>query len=285
MNREHVSTRPPSYRAYKKEGCRCYACARAHSEYNASIRTAKNAGTWQPFVDTQPVREHLLMLSRYGIGFRRAAYLAGVPTVVVSRILFGLPSRGRPPSRKIRPDAAEALLRVRPTPQLAADRGRIDATGYLRRMRALVALGFSRPYLCSRLNVAYHNFRIDDAHTHVYGATHRAAAALYDELWDKDPAACGVHPVSVGRAQRYAARRGWVPPLAWDDDTIDDPAATPDLGEQSRRQDAIVEDAAFVASTMRDPDAEKIAARLGISRDYLDAARARHRNQLAGASA
>ncbi|MGO5480449.1 hypothetical protein ACTQVS_09920, partial [Anaerovoracaceae bacterium HCP3S3_H6] len=29
------------------------------------------------------------------------------------------------------------------------------------------------------------------------------------------------------RVRNYAERQGWAPPAAWDDDTIDDPTATP----------------------------------------------------------
>lgn len=42
---------------------------------------------------------------------------------------------------------------------------------------------------------------------------------------------CRIHE----RARRDAARRGYVPPLAWDDESIDNPAATPDTGAEPKR--------------------------------------------------
>jgi len=56
----------------------------------------------------------------------------------------------------------------------------------------------------------------------------RAMRALYDELWQADPADHGASPGGITRARRYAAERRWAPPQAWDDDTIDNPDAFPD---------------------------------------------------------
>lgn len=275
MPTPHAATRPIGYAAYKLDGCRCYGCALACSQYRAQVERMKAEGAWQPFVDAEPVRQHLGFLSRHGIGWRRACHLAGVSTGGGTKILYGIPSAGRPPCRKVRPETAAKLIAVRPGPWTAADHAVIDATGYKRRLQALVALGFPQPFLCARLGIGQRsNFHIEPAKTTVLARNHRAACALYDELWNQDPAACGANPVSVARARRYAARMGWPPPLAWDDDTIDDPAAKPDLGAPARRQDAIVEDAQFIARTTG-ADTNAIARRLGISRNYLEKARER----------
>jgi hypothetical protein len=55
----------------------------------------------------------------------------------------------------------------------------------------------------------------------------RQIGAVYDAWWDRDPLACGVSANVVARVRAAAAREGWSGPLAWDDDTIDDPAAVP----------------------------------------------------------
>lgn len=66
-------------------------------------------------------------------------------------------------------------------------------------------------------------------------ATRDAVRALYDELWDAiPPAAAWRERQATSRARGLAARYGWAPPMAWDDETIDDPAAVPDLGEDER---------------------------------------------------
>lgn len=54
---------------------------------------------------------------------------------------------------------------------------------------------------------------------HVAAWRARRAAALYEQRWQGPDG----HPGPTARA----AREGWSPPLAWDDDTIDDPTASP----------------------------------------------------------
>lgn len=80
MPTPHAATRPIGYAAYKLDGCRCYGCALACSQYRAQVERMKAEGAWQPFVDAEPVRQHLGFLSRHGIGWRRACHLAGVST-------------------------------------------------------------------------------------------------------------------------------------------------------------------------------------------------------------
>src|SRR5579872_5187381 len=133
MAAPHTARRPPGYAAYKLDNCRCYTCALACSQYNAQVERMKAEGTWRPFVDAEPVRRHLAMLAEHGIGWRRACRLAGVSTGTGSKILYGVPARGRPPCVKVRPETAARLLSVRPSPLLAADHAIVDATGYRRR--------------------------------------------------------------------------------------------------------------------------------------------------------
>lgn len=270
--RRHTSTRPPSYTAYKTDGCRCYACAAAKSAYARERERAILNGTWQPFAEAQPVRDHFAMLAAHGIGWRRASRLAGISTGTTAKILYGVPLRGRPPAAKVRTETAAAILAVRPAPEAPADYAVVDATGYRRRLQALVALGYPQGYLASELGIRPSNFHI---RTERVLARHaRAARDLYDRLWNQNPADSGVTVIGATRARRYAAAYGWPPPLAWDDDTIDDPDAQPDLGGQVRRQDALAEDAAFIARTTG-ADLDQIAARLGVTRNYLDKIRER----------
>jgi hypothetical protein len=74
---------------------------------------------------------------------------------------------------------------------------------------------------------------------------------------------------------RYAEAHGWPPPLAWDDDIIDDPAASPAPGWQRhdgrlRRSADIAEDAAELQR--QGHTREQIAARLGVTRAALEKA-------------
>lgn len=254
--------------------CRCAQCRHASNAYALRVHRLKGYGRWQPFVDAQPVRDHLATLAAHGIGWQRAARLAGVPSGNVSKILYGTRNPDRPPSRRVRPATASRLLALRPTLDLLADNALTDATGTKRRIQALMARGFTQTYLADRVGSQHTNFRRVLDNTRVRAHTARAVIALYDELWDADPADCGVSEQGSRYARSIAQRNGWVPPAAWDDDTIDDPNATPDLGAPTRRRDALAEDAAWIARTATaDPDL--IAARLGITRNYLDKTRER----------
>jgi hypothetical protein len=67
-----------------------------------------------------------------------------------------------------------------------------------------------------------------DAITRVYDEL--SMTVPQDDEAGRSPRAGRIHD----RQRRLAARRGWAPPLAWDDDTIDDPAATPATGARER---------------------------------------------------
>lgn len=263
---------------YVHRKCRCDQCTEAARTYANRSNRLRAYGQWQPYVDAQPVRDHIAMLARHGIGWQRACRLAGVPTGSVSKLLYGTPTR--PPSRRVRPETANRLLALRPSLDLLADDALTDATGTRRRIQALVTRGFTQQYLAARLGADRANFRKPLVTPRVRARTARGVARLYDELWDADPAAFGISARDSRYARTIAEQNGWAPPAAWDDDTIDDPAAQPDLGANARRQAALVEDAEFIARTTGvGPDL--IAARLGISRDYLDAVHRRSRELVA----
>jgi hypothetical protein len=116
----------------------------------------------------------------------------------------------------------------------------------------------------------------------VTAATARAVRELYDRLWDKPPPENGQRErIAAARARNHAAQRDWAPPLAWDDDIIDDPAGRPAQGwkrpARSRRRSAdLTEDAEQLLA--RDGyTREHAAARLGVAPSTLDAALRRSR--------
>jgi len=273
--RKHVGTRAPgTYAAYRKDRCRCYPCCAARQEYADRRAAAQAAGTWQPYTDAEPVRQHVRALAAAGIGAQRAAHLAGLTTRAVETLMKHTP--GHTPSPRMRTETARKLLALRPVaaPDLAHDHCPVDGTGFRRRMRSLVARGFPQTYLARRLGIVDTTLSLALSGGRVTAATHRAGRALYDALWDCNPADHGIAPHTVTRARLAAQRRGWPLPLAWDDDTIDDPAALPDLGAPAGRAEALAEDAAFVARTVGG-DRAAIAERLGISRKYLEKALSR----------
>lgn len=115
----------------------------------------------------------------------------------------------------------------------------VDGTGTRRRLQALSALGWSRVELADRLGVT--NASIN-ARLRKTGPVHRDTAAkvraLYDDLWDvTPPPATGKAQGARTRAIRQAREAGWVVPMLWDDETIDDPDVGPYVDEVSDARD------------------------------------------------
>ena len=206
---------------YKVRRCRCGLCTAAQCRYNARWERLIAYGRWQPFVDAQPVRDHIRALGQAGLGVKRVAVLAGVPHGTMAKLVYGVPSTGRPPTRRIRPATAAALLAVRADLDTLAPRARVDAAGTIRRMQALACLGWSLGEQARRIGWTHANYASLQTRTRVNATTARTVRELYNEL-SMTPAPDGP---GVERARREAARKRYLPPLAWDDDLIDLPAA------------------------------------------------------------
>lgn len=192
-------------------------------------------GTWQPFTDAEPARQHVRLLGSHGVGWKRAANLAGISTGGMDKLMHGGPG-DRPPCRRIRPQTAAAILAVRPDLAALGSGSAVDAAGTRRRLQALVAIGWSQQRLAPRLGMLPSNFGDLMTRDRVTASTARAVAELYDELWDKPPREAGHREkISASRARNYARARSWPVPAAWDDDAIDHPDAGPAEGWQRTR--------------------------------------------------
>lgn len=223
-----MTGRPHGVAKYVHERCRCELCGAAVRAIDRRRYRMIAYGQWQPFVDAEPVRRHVRALMAYGVGWMRIARLVGVPQSTVEKLLYGDPRRGQAPSKRIRPETAERLLALSPSPDLLDSAASVDGTGTRRRLQALVAAGWPQRQLAVRLGIDPSNINRTIRDERVYAGTDRAARALYDDLWNEDPVRHGVRAQSVSLARSCARRNGWAPVGAWDDDTIDDPAAEPD---------------------------------------------------------
>ena len=104
-----------------------------------------------------------------------------------------------------------------------------------------------------------------------------AVARSYGRLWDCQPPCATQHEREAADAARaHAERRGWAPPMAWDDDQIDLPNGRPAPGwKPSERTNwriaDILEDARFVREHggYRHATTGQVADRLGVTRDLL----------------
>ena len=209
---------------YVKDRCRCEPCTDAARTYEQQRRRQRLYGIDNGRVDAQPVREHLAALSNAGIGYRRAAHLAGVSPTTVQSILYGRPNRrATGPAKHVKRDTAERILALTPGPALAAASTPIDSHGTARRIRALVARGWSQARLATRSGIGAATIQRILGGAPVTATTAHRIAALYEALWDQAPPE-GTHRerIAASRARHYAAARGWAPPAAWDDIDADE---------------------------------------------------------------
>jgi hypothetical protein len=171
-------------------------------------------------VDSQPARTHVLELLADGASVRAIAECAGVAPSVVSRL--HLARQG-----KLQRAVAARIIRV----TMADVHARALATGFVpkvgavRRVQALLVMGWrheditaamltANPAVGTRSQMVQHQTGQWIART-----TADAVRAAYDQL--------AMRPGPSAKTRRLAAKYGYAPPLAWDDDTIDDPAAKP----------------------------------------------------------
>jgi hypothetical protein len=104
-----------------------------------------------------------------------------------------------------------------------------DATGTQRRLMAMSAMGWSLTEIGDRLGQHGNNFGfVIRCRKYVMPETAQKIKALYNELSmipapeRKDEKGNG-RKVVITRARR----KGWLPPLCWDDETMDDPYVLP----------------------------------------------------------
>jgi transcriptional regulator with XRE-family HTH domain len=258
--------------AYTEDACRCDDCADASADHRNWQRRLRAYGRHQPFlVDAGPAREHLLALRANGIGFPRAAKLAGLGKSTASKIVSGY--------QKTVSRETEAKILAIPLEAPKADNRAIDGTGTRRRIQALIAVGWSCPKLEARLGLSKNWTDQLLKGGNVTPANAEKVRALYDELWDKRPPEPQgrYEKTALARTLRWAQESGFALPLAWDDETIDDPAAEPvGLRQRERRihaKGAVVEDMDWLRRT--GASAVETAKRLGMTLSGIEQAAVR----------
>lgn len=215
-----------TYACYTLDACRCLPCAAAVRAYEQDRVRQQAYGRWDNFVDAEPARQHIRSLMDAGMGLKRIVAVGGSSQGQLWKLLYGKkkPDGTRTPSKRLRKDVAERLLAVQLDLAEGAKISVEDAVGVRRRVRALVALGWSQSKLAERLGIGRANFHLATDARGVTVATARAVEALYDELsMVLPPNESHRDKISVSRARAYAKARGWKPPLALDDDLLDRP--------------------------------------------------------------
>lgn len=254
---------PGSPACYKVHACRCTDCGRA-----ANRRKKQTAAGLHDLVDATKARDHIRHLLDCGYTHSGIAQAAGLQR---SHILWIADH-----ARRSRPHVLDAILAV------GTPCGQQDGTGTRRRVQALIACGWNVTALAQRLGTSNHalgqRLRLGDR---VHVDTAAKVRALYDELWDvPPPAGTQWERMSATRSRLMAERNGWAPPLAWDDGYgphgIDNPAATPDLGDRVRRPNRIIHDSEVEWLAEAGESLATIADRLGVTPESVKTALDRH---------
>ena len=129
-------------RARYSLGCRCTPCRKSNTDYEkqrAMIRKEQGSDVW---VDVEPVRSHLLALSKKGIGYKTVAQYADVGKTMLYHVMNGQ-------SRKMRRSRAERILAV--DASCVTGQTLVSSVPSRKIIRSLIAEGFTRAELARRL--------------------------------------------------------------------------------------------------------------------------------------
>jgi hypothetical protein len=265
---------PPNHNTltcYTKYNCRLPECVQRYHDWDARRRAAQAAGEWQPHVDAEPVREHLRALAASGITLHRAAEIAGIGPRSLHPLFQPENGRRRPVRHTVRPEIAARILAIDPEKARPA---KVAPTGSVRRIQALVAIGWPMRHMAAHLdlsNTYVHALVQRSTSDHlVLASTADKVEDGYLQLRTRRPGRHGITPLMIKKARNMAASRDWPPPAYWDGrmDVIDDPHFTPEYG--ITRAEILAEEARWLIGGGLTRD--QAAKQLGVSRFYIDRA-------------
>jgi len=146
------------------------------------------------------------------------------------RHVFGHIANGR--TKSAYRDTYEAILALRYTGPAGPEPHRgayCDATGSVRRIDALRAVGFPLTFIAEQMGRQPQNIRyIRHGMRGIHPATRDRIAEVYDKLSFSHPREFGFSESVIKRMLTIARKEGFPPPGCWDADTIDDPDAFPE---------------------------------------------------------
>ena len=161
---------------------------------------------------TDKVKDHIAWLIEQGFNCTSIATAAGVDRGTVLNVMSGK-------NRMITLKTEKKIMAVTPEGVYARpdQRGYVPAIGAVRRIQALITMGWRYKDLNARCGIRTE--KVGEG-PWIGREHHEKIRKLYDELWNTRG------PATQGNITK-ALNKGWAKPMAWDDDTIDDPAAKP----------------------------------------------------------
>ena len=189
------------------------------------------------------------LTAQHGFSIRSIADASGVAAGTISALNRGICSGLKVSTEKL-------ILAVTVEAILSRPNGRrfVPNIGARRRLQALLVIGYRHSDLRPKLgfNSA---LVLSQAGTWISQYKHDKVKEVYEQLWNRP----GPAPLT---SRARAANRGYLPPLAWDEESIDDPSAEPETGDAIAKGDALVEDVEFLIRT--GAAAEEIEQRTGM---------------------
>lgn len=252
---------------YTAYGCRLPECVARIRAYERDRRRARAAGI-SPFVDAEPVRQHLLALLAAGISPTRVAALTGYPDRTIRGFIerqIGPRGRRMGLRQRTSPVMAQAILAIPVDPAMAA---KVNSVASCRRIQALIAIGWPQLHIARNCAISYETLSEAMRQPTIMAASAQAITDTYNNLRDKRPIRNGVSARQTNMARARAASHQWPTPDYWDDPDhpIDDEGFEPEYGVS--RAEIIAKEARWLLDSGFHRD--HVAQRLGISRFYLD---------------
>lgn len=243
--------------------CRCQPCRAAKARYEKRLRFDAARGNPR-VIDAGPVAEHLRTLRAAGTPWDRICEAGRLSTNSAWKLMTGRQA-------VILASTAARIFAITPVQGPTAP---VAALGSVRRLRALYALGhgpativgacgLSRPFVCRLVAGQLDRVTADTA-------AKIAQAYRVLSMWVGSDARC----------RNRAARDAWAPPLAWEDNLLDDPDATPcdwrprSDDRRGLRSAVVVEESRFLIEDAG-LNRNAVADLLGLTREGLDRALSR----------
>lgn len=188
-------------------------CSRRNCDRRIDRRNLCNphyiaSGQAHGYVDAGPARERLKVLRGHGLT------IVMLETYGVTRSVIARVDRREQQIHRL---TEQRILNI-PIPISVIPSGaEVPALGTVRRLQALAAIGWPQTVMADRLGMTQSMLGNRMGRTHVTAKTAAMIADLFTELQSVPG------PSQISRQRAIA--KGWEPPFAWDEESIDDPSA------------------------------------------------------------
>lgn len=146
-----AKTKPHGLRIKYLGGCRCVPCRAANSRYQSARLKAIKNGKSNPIVAANKARKHIIKLSKFGIGYKTVADIAGLSRSTVFKIRSG-------ERKNLRKLNETAILAV--DENALPDSALVSAKRTNKQINWLLKEGFKKGELAKRLGYQTANLQI-----------------------------------------------------------------------------------------------------------------------------